>query len=88
MFEILLTLAALVTAMLCLRELGRLDRLAHEFSTYAQATDKASSDVLSALAGYHALDKHQQILRTEALASCVSLLFSVLCLLAVVIISW
>ncbi|MGI9505077.1 MAG: hypothetical protein ACR2RE_18690 [Geminicoccaceae bacterium] len=88
MFEILLILVAVVTAILSLRELGRLDRLAHEFRAYAQATDRASSDVLLAMAGHHALDKHQQILRTEALASCMSLLFFVLCLFAVVIISW
>ena len=88
MFEILLILTALVSAALSFRELDRLDRLDHEFRTYAQANDKASGDVLSVLAAHRGLDKHQQILRTEALVSCAGLLLSVLCLLGVVIVSW
>lgn len=88
MFDILLILTAVTTSALSIRELSRLDRLAHEFRAYARAQDKASSDVLSTMAGHHELDKHQQILRTEALVSCTSLLLSVLCLLGVVIISW
>lgn len=88
MFDILLILTAVVASALSIRELGRLDCLAHEFRAYSRAQDKTSSDGLSAMVGDHELDKHQQILRMEALVSCTGLLLSVLCLLGVVIISW
>lgn len=88
MFDILLLLTAVVASTLSIRELGRLDCLAHEFRAYSRAQDKTSSDVLATIAGRHELDKHQQILRMEALVSCTGLLLSVLCLLSVVIISW
>ncbi|MDH3660154.1 MAG: hypothetical protein OEU92_09000 [Alphaproteobacteria bacterium] len=88
MSDLLLAGIAVVMAMACIRQLVRLDRLAREFRCHANEIGTGSGDIFQALADHLNLDKHQRILRAEALVTTGAFILPFCCLLGLVIVSW